>query len=47
MENTKVLKNRFMILDELGSGGYGTVNRAHDKQTNKMVAVKFVSNLTT
>ena len=43
MEITKVLKNRFTILDELGSGGYGTVNKAHDNQTDKMVAVKFVN----
>ena len=38
----KIIKNRFMILEELGSGGYGTVYKALDKQTDAFVAVKYV-----
>ncbi len=42
MKQNKILKNRFIVLEELGSGGYGTVNKALDKDTQKYVAVKFV-----
>lgn len=38
----KIIKNRFYLSDELGTGGYGSVFKAIDKKTNKMVAIKFV-----
>ena len=39
----ELIKNRFLVLDELGQGGYGSVNRAIDKITNEQVAIKFVT----
>lgn len=35
-----VLANRFVLVDEAGSGGMGTVYRARDLQTGQLVAVK-------
>ena len=40
----KLIKNRFMLLEDLGQGGYGSVYKAIDKTTNETVAIKFVSN---
>jgi energy-coupling factor transporter ATP-binding protein EcfA2 len=34
------LGTRYEILDEIGSGGYGTVHRAHDAMTDQDVAIK-------
>ena len=43
----RVIKNRFYILEDLGAGGYGSVSKAMDNQTNEMVAVKFNKRLKT
>ncbi len=44
MNNTqkRVIKNRFYIIEDLGHGGYGSVHKAIDKQSNEIVAIKFV-----
>ena len=38
----KIIKERFYLMEELGQGGYGSVYKAMDKETNEHVAVKFV-----
>lgn len=38
-----LIKNRFLVLEELGQGGYGSVNKAIDTLTNEQVAIKFVT----
>lgn len=40
IELGSVLANRFVLVDEAGSGGMGTVYRARDLQTGQLVAVK-------
>ena len=42
-KTTKVIKDRFFIVNDLGRGGYGSVHKAIDKQTNDSVAIKFVT----
>ena len=37
----KMIKNRFVLQEELGHGGYGSVSKALDKLTNEVVAIKF------
>ncbi len=37
----KIIKNRFLLQDGIGQGGYGSVCKAIDKLTNKVVAIKF------
>ncbi|TNV87224.1 hypothetical protein FGO68_gene17084 [Halteria grandinella] len=36
-----IVKNRFIIKEELGQGGYGSVCKAFDNVTNENVAIKF------
>lgn len=38
----KIIKERFLIMEDIGQGGYGTVSKAIDKLTNDLVAIKFV-----
>jgi serine/threonine protein kinase len=38
----KTLKGRFKILEEIGTGGYGSVFKAMDLKCNCEVAVKIV-----
>jgi serine/threonine protein kinase len=37
----KLIKNRFVLQEDIGQGGYGSVCKAVDKLTNEIVAVKF------
>ena len=37
----KLIKNRFVLQEDLGQGGYGSVCKALDKLTNEVVAIKF------
>jgi serine/threonine protein kinase len=37
----KLIKNRFVLQEDLGQGGYGSVCKAVDKLTNEVVAIKF------
>lgn len=42
MDIGSVLANRFVLIDEAGSGGMGTVYRARDLQSGQLVAVKIL-----
>ena len=37
----KLIKNRFVLQEDIGQGGYGSVCKAVDKLTNEIVAIKF------
>ena len=37
----KIIKNRVLLQDVIGQGGYGSVCKAIDKLTNEVVAIKF------
>ncbi len=37
----RIIKNRFVLQESLGQGGYGKVCKATDKITNETVAIKF------
>ena len=39
-EKGDVLSGRYVLLEKIGSGGYGTVFRARDKAKNRIVAIK-------
>ena len=41
-EPGELLDGRYLLGDILGKGGHGIVYRAHDQQTNKDVAIKFL-----
>ncbi len=36
-----IIKNRFVLQESLGQGGYGQVSKTTDKITNETVAIKF------
>jgi hypothetical protein len=38
-----VLKDRYLVLQKIGSGGWGTVFRARDKTKNRVVAIRVLS----
>ena len=38
-----IINNRYIINKEIGSGGYASVFLAHDKITNKLVAIKVLN----
>jgi len=41
-EKGDVLSGRYVLLEKIGSGGYGTVFRARDKTKNRIVAIKIL-----
>ena len=43
MTKNWIIKNRFLVQEELGKGGYGSVCKGLDTITNDYVAIKFVS----
>jgi serine/threonine protein kinase/Tol biopolymer transport system component len=42
LQKGDVLGSRYVLLEKIGSGGYGTVFRARDKTKNRVVAVKIL-----
>ena len=40
---TRTLANRYLLEDAIGRGGMGVVHRARDRQLDRAVAIKLVS----